>query len=299
MSSPYYVDTIHRRLHRGYMRGNQLNSEFFPRTRYFGLQANPEFGKLRSLIDDRLFKIRHSFDINGNVRRLGLWDPPLDVGALVNAAAGAGSFDNLLQRSDTRATAERHQSDSMSLLVSGLAQVRPRQRFTYLLHKTFELCEELRRPAVSLLSTMEKKDGEPLQLLRSEQDTRLQRIMTEMKVSQKIEAERGLEHLGKARRASAHRLKCYSDLSGEDAKLSKEDEDHVEIGQKILLELQPADTASIINDLACDQAVMASILSTIPMPSINMEPMGVGVSEQLPSPAAGFQISAGLLRGKA
>lgn len=176
--------------------GNQLNFGFSPRTRYFGVQANPEFDKLRSRIDDRLFKIRHSLDINGNVRRLSVWDPPLNVGALVNAAAGAGSFGNLLQ-----------ESDSMSLLVLGLGLVLPRQRFAYLLHKMFELCEELRRTAGSLLSTMEKKDGEAVQLLRSEQDTRLQRIMTEMKVSPKTEAERGLQHLGKTRRASAHRLK--------------------------------------------------------------------------------------------
>ncbi|KAI8249181.1 hypothetical protein K4K53_000267 [Colletotrichum sp. SAR 10_77] len=187
IASPYYVLMSHignnnsSSSNGGDGSGNQLNSGFFPRTQYFGLQANPEFSKLRSLIDDRLFKVRHSVDINGNVRRLSLWDPPLDVGALVSAATGAGSFGDLLQ-----------QSNSMSLLVSGLGQVLPRQRFTYLLHKAFELCEKLRRTAGSLLSTMEKKDGEALQLLRSEQDTRLQRIMTEMKVSQKTEAERGL-----------------------------------------------------------------------------------------------------------
>ncbi|KAI8249180.1 hypothetical protein K4K53_000266 [Colletotrichum sp. SAR 10_77] len=66
-----------------------------------------------------------------------------------------------------------------------------------------------------------------------------------------------------------------------------------------LLDLRSADTASLMNDLACDQDMMASILSTIHMPSINIEPMGFGVSEQLPSPTAGLQISAGLLRGKA
>ncbi|KAI8161928.1 hypothetical protein K4K49_006880 [Colletotrichum sp. SAR 10_70] len=66
-----------------------------------------------------------------------------------------------------------------------------------------------------------------------------------------------------------------------------------------LLDLRSADTASLMNDLACDQDMMASILSTIRMPSINIEPMGFGVSEQLPSPTAGLQISAGLLRGKA
>ncbi|KAI8182565.1 hypothetical protein K4K51_000881 [Colletotrichum sp. SAR 10_75] len=187
IASPYYVLMSHignnnsSSSNGGDGSGNQLNSGLFPRTQYFGFQANPEFGKLRSLIDDRLFKVRHSVDINGNVRRLSLWDPPLDVGALVSAATGAGSFGDLLQ-----------QSNSMSLLVSGLGQVLPRQRFTYLLHKTFELCEKLRRTAGSLLSTMEKKDGEALQLLRSEQDTRLQRIMTEMKVSQKTEAERRL-----------------------------------------------------------------------------------------------------------
>ncbi|KAF3799112.1 hypothetical protein GCG54_00015292 [Colletotrichum gloeosporioides] len=246
IASPYYVPMSHRGNNNSSSSngsdgsGNQLNSGFFPPTPYFGVQANPEFGKLRSLIDDRLFKIRHSLDINGSIRRLSLWGPPLDVGGLVNAAAGVGSFGNLLQ-----------QSDSLLLLVSGLGQ-----------------------------------------------DARLQRIMTEMKVSHKIEAERGLEQLGMARRAAAHRLKYYSNLSGEDAKLPKEDEDFFEIGQNIvkptdsdlrltaneLLELRSADTASMLNDLACDLDMMASILSIIPMPSINMEPM---------------DISAGLLRGKA
>ncbi|KAM0190353.1 hypothetical protein ACHAPI_009475 [Fusarium lateritium] len=161
IASPYYVPMAQKGNNNN-SSGNQLNTGFLARTRYFGVQAYPEFGKLRSLIDDRLFKIRHSLDIDGNFRRLSLWDPSLDVGALLKAVAGAGSFGKLLQ-----------QSDSMPLLVSGLGQVLPQQRFMYLLHKTFELCEELRRTTGSLLSAMEKKEGEALQLLRGEQDASL------------------------------------------------------------------------------------------------------------------------------
>jgi len=49
--------------------------------------ANPAPTALRALIDDRLYKIRHCQDIDGNVRTVSLWEPLLDPGALVAAVA--------------------------------------------------------------------------------------------------------------------------------------------------------------------------------------------------------------------
>ena len=48
----------------------------FATTHYFGIPDNPQLASLRALIDDRLYKIRHCQDINGNAISLALWDSP-------------------------------------------------------------------------------------------------------------------------------------------------------------------------------------------------------------------------------
>ena len=61
-------------------------------SRYFCLPQNSNTIALRDTLDDRLFKIRNSMDINGNARTLQLFEPAIDPGLLVRAAA-AGSLN--------------------------------------------------------------------------------------------------------------------------------------------------------------------------------------------------------------
>ncbi|KAK3385121.1 hypothetical protein B0H63DRAFT_510034 [Podospora didyma] len=56
-------------------------------TTYFCVPQNPKLTELIGRIDDWLFKIRNGRDINGNVQKLALYEPPMDPGALVASAA--------------------------------------------------------------------------------------------------------------------------------------------------------------------------------------------------------------------
>ncbi|CAM1508037.1 Fc.00g048850.m01.CDS01 [Cosmosporella sp. VM-42] len=274
--------------------GGAQGLQGFPKTRYFGVQANPEFIALRKLVDDRLYKIRNGLDVNGNPRTLALWDPPLNVRDLVLAAAGS-------------------QGGGIGLIVSAFDQVMPRQRFQYLLQRAFDLCAELKQTGAALLNAVEKRDGESLQNLRLKQDTGLQRILFEMKTKQKIEAEKGLEQLDLSRRSAAHKLLFYASLTGDDVKVPGADADFVDFEQNILkpntddlrltenekLELSFGDTAAEKNRLAYDMEISAASFSLVPMPAINSEPMGIGMTFQTPSLAIPFQIAAAAIRGEA
>lgn len=298
LSFPYYVPLAERGRN-----GQDDDLQGFPRTRYFGIQANKDFTKLRGLIDDRLYKIRNSLDINGNPRTLSLWDPPLNPMDLVRAVAATGGNVQAALQGDTGV---------LTPAVNG--RVLPRKRFTLLLTKAFELCAELKASSASLLAAIEKKDGEALSVLRSRQDTALQRIMHEMKTHQKAEAELGLGQLEQQRRSAVHRLDYYAALTGDASPglVPKPDEDFQEVEQVILqpvdkdlrltrheaLELSFADSSSFFNSLAADMDQVASLLFMLPMPALNFQFMGVGGSQALPNLGQVDQMAAAWYRSR-
>ncbi|KAK0707167.1 hypothetical protein B0T21DRAFT_455199 [Apiosordaria backusii] len=301
LSFPYYVPLAER----GKDAKDDVDDDLqgFPRTRYFGIQANKDFVKLRGLIDDRLFKIRNSLDINGNPRTLSLWDPPINPMDLVKAVAATGGNVQAALQGDT---------GLLTPAVNG--RVLPRKRFSLLLSKAFELCAELKASSAGLLAAIEKKDGEALSVLRSKQDSALQRIMCEMKTHQKTEAELGLGQLEQQRRSAVHRLNYYAALTG-DAKtdlVPKPNEDFQEVEQVIpqpmdkdlrltrheALELSFADTSSFFNSLAADRDLAASLYFMLPMPVLNFQFMGLGGSQSLPNLGQVDQMIAGTFRAQ-
>ena len=69
--------------------GNPNDSIFNP---YFYIPENDQFIEYLNRVEDRLTKIRHGLDIDGVKRSLALFEPPVDVMALVKAfASGGGS----------------------------------------------------------------------------------------------------------------------------------------------------------------------------------------------------------------
>ena len=68
----------------------------FATTLYFCIPDNPQLRALRDTIDDRLFKIRHCQNIEGVFRKLPLFEPPIDPGLLVQAAAQGLSLASVL-----------------------------------------------------------------------------------------------------------------------------------------------------------------------------------------------------------
>lgn len=61
------------------------------------------------------------------------------------------------------------------------------------------------------------------------------------------------------------------------------------------LKLQHGDNPSIYNKLASTFELVAMGVLILPMPEVNITPMGVGMAEQLPHPAACLQIGGALL----
>ena len=118
----------------------------FATTLYFCIPDNPNLTALRDTIDDRLFKIRHCENIAGVFQQLPLFDPPIDPGLLVQAAA---------------------QGLSLASVLNDLNSPMPNYRFYFLLQKALEVCNELKALGGAFLSAKEKGDGEALGRLRA------------------------------------------------------------------------------------------------------------------------------------
>src|SRR6185436_17656760 len=111
------------------------------RSLYFCIPQNDQLLAYWDKVADRLFKIRHCMNIEGIVRQLALFDPPIDPGALVRAAA-AGM--------------------DIASIVNNVNQPLSTVRGPLLLQKALELCAEVKALGSSLLSALEKGDAEHL-----------------------------------------------------------------------------------------------------------------------------------------
>ena len=168
----------------------------FASTLYFCIPDNPQLRALRDTIDDRLFKIRHCEDIDGVVRHLPLFEPPIDPALLVQAAA---------------------QGLSLSSVLNDLNSPMPNYRFSYLLQKALELCSEVKALGNAFLSVKEKGDAEALSQLRARHESSIHNLVMEVKKQQLDEAGKALDALQQSRKGPAYRLQHYLKLIGEDS----------------------------------------------------------------------------------
>lgn len=107
-------------------------------------------------VADRLFKIRNSENIQGVFQQLPLFDPPLDPGMLVKAAAAGIDIGSI---------------------VSGVNQPIGPVRSLFLIQKSLEIASEVRSLGNELLSALEKGDAEQLALLRQGHEVQLQQLI--------------------------------------------------------------------------------------------------------------------------
>ena len=163
------------------------------KTLYFCIPPNDNLLEYWDLVGDRLFKIRHCMNIEGVVRQLPLFEPPLDPGMLVKAAA-AGI--------------------DISSLVSGSNQPISLIRFPILIQKALEICGEVKNLGNVLLSAVEKNDGEELAILRQGHELKILQMVQDVKYLQWKEAESATESLLKTRESSFQRYRHYQLLLG-------------------------------------------------------------------------------------
>jgi hypothetical protein len=231
----------------------------FASTLYFCIPDNPQLRALGDTIDDRLFKIRHCQDIEGVVRHLPLFEPPIDPALLVQAAAAGLSLSSVL---------------------NDLNSPMPNYRFYYLLQKALELCSELKTLSSAFLSAKEKGDAEALSKLRAHHETTIHNLLMEVKKQQLEEARRAKAALEQSRKAPVYRLQHFLKLVGEDQdKVPTETADFGELpnviekpidegGLKLIAyEKEEMDKATEANDRQEDvgrSEVLASIFHAIP-----------------------------------
>ena len=151
---------------------------------YFCVPPNAELLEYWDRVADRLFKIRHCQNIEGQALQLALLAPPIDPAILVRAKAMGVDIDSVL---------------------SELYAPLPHYRFQMLAQKATELCGEVKSLGAALLSALEKRDGEALALLRNTQETRLLEAVRAIKEHQITEATLGLEGLKHSQEATTIR----------------------------------------------------------------------------------------------
>lgn len=245
----------------------------FATTLYFCIPDNPKMRDLRKTIDDRLFKIRHCQDINGVVRHLPLFEPPIDPGLLVQAAA---------------------QGLSLSSVLNELDSPMPNYRFYYLLQKALELCGEVKALGNTFLSIKEKGDAETLGLMRAKHESAIQNLVMEVKKQQLTESQKALETLQESRRGPVSRMQYYLRLIGDDlSKVPDANADFSELANQIekpitesglkliAFEKEEMDMAAAANQLQSgigQLESLASVMNMIPNISANLEPLGTGAS---------------------
>ena len=158
------------------------------RSLYFCIPQNQNLLAYWDTVADRLFKIRNSENIQGVVQQLPLFDPPLDPGMLVQAAAAGIDIGSI---------------------VSGLNQPPGPVRSLLLIQKALEIAAEVRSLGGGLLAALEKGDAEQLALLRQDHEVQLQQMIQNVRYLQWQHAQETTNGLLKTRAVTLERYTYY------------------------------------------------------------------------------------------
>jgi len=163
------------------------------RALYFCIPRNDKLLGYWDTVADRLFKIRNCMNIEGVVRQLALFDPPLDPGMLVKAAAAGIDIGSI---------------------VTGMNQPVSPVRAQFLIQKALELCGEVRSLGAALLAAIEKGDSEHLAMVRQGHEIQIQQMQQEVRFLQWASAQEATKSLLTTRKSALERLHYYQRLLG-------------------------------------------------------------------------------------
>lgn len=162
---------------------------------YFCVPQNDKLLSYWETVADRLFKIRNSLNIQGVFRQLALFEPPIDP-ALLARAASAGL--------------------DVATIVNGINQPLPLVRFAILVQKAAEIAQEVKSLGNSLLSAMEKEDGEAMALLRAKHERVVMEMVEQVKYGQLQEAIKSKESILQTLALAVQRYTYYERLLGKE-----------------------------------------------------------------------------------
>ena len=176
--------------------GQDLSGALFGigRSLYFAIPPNQNMLAYWDIVADRLFKIRNSENIQGAAQQLPLFDPPIDPGMLVKAAAAGLDIGSI---------------------VSGLNQPVGPVRSPLLIQKALEIAGEVRSLGNALLSAFEKGDAEQLALKRQGHEVALQQMIQNVRYLQWQHAVETTNGLLKTRESAVERYTYYLSLLGQ------------------------------------------------------------------------------------
>jgi hypothetical protein len=200
-----------------------------PTMLYFCIPKNDKLLGYWDTVADRLFKIRNCMNIEGVVRQLPLFEPPIDPAMLVRAAAAGIDISSAL---------------------SDIAAALPPYRFVIMVQKASELCADLRVLGSELLAALEKRDAETLALLRSSHEIKLLNAVRLVREQQVEEARQNLDSVKKALDLAQIRSAYYSTQAFINAS---------EQGY-----LDKLDASATLQGTAADVSLVANILHIIP-----------------------------------
>ena len=158
---------------------------------YFCIPQNDKLLGYWDTVADRLYKIRHCMNIEGVVRQLALFEPPIEPGTLVKAIAAGVDISSAL---------------------ADLNAPLPLYRFNVLLQKANEVCNDVKALGGALLSALEKKDAEALGLLRQAQEIRVLEAVQTVREKQIDEARENLEGVKKGKEVVMIRRDYYQNI---------------------------------------------------------------------------------------
>jgi hypothetical protein len=187
---------------------------------YFCIPQNEKLLGYWDTVADRLYKIRHCMNIEGEVRQLALFEPPIDPAALVKAVAGGMDISSAL---------------------ADLNAPLPLYRFNTLLQKANEICNDVKALGLALLNALEKKDSEAVGRLTRGLELRLLEAVKTVREQAIDEAKENLAGLRKNKELVTIRRDYYQNIE----KVSSGEILHQDKLQEALLAQQIAQSINI------------------------------------------------------
>ncbi|MBN8490708.1 MAG: hypothetical protein J0M00_04675 [Burkholderiales bacterium] len=162
---------------------------------YFCVPRNERLLSYWDAVEDRLYKIRHSMNLQGVVRTLPLFEPPLDPMMLVRAVAAG------LPLADA---------------VGGVGAALPYQRFTFSIARALEACADLKAAGTQLLAAIDRKENEELALRRASNEADLAGLVKSIRDAQVEEANANVDALLAGRAVAVAKLMHLRQLLGDE-----------------------------------------------------------------------------------
>lgn len=230
---------------------------------YFNVPENDELTKYWDIVEDRLYKLRNSLDINGNPRTVPLYGTPVSPLALAKKSYVAQGM--------------------MAPAGYGTGMYYP-YRFGFLAEQAKGLANVLVSVGSQMLSVMEKKDSESYMAMLSANEKTLLDMAVQMKENQIKEQEAELKSLKNSLESAQHRLQYYEQLITQD--LSE--------GER--KSLTASDTAFALSTAANAMKMSAGAAHALPQVGspFAMTYGGIQVGSMLDSIANGMELGASI-----